>query len=127
MEVIINDIINIVPFLQKLVTIKLPARLAYRVVCLSNEIQNEADRIEKIRTQIADKYFEKDENGKFVLNEDKTGYKVKPELVQDYNMEILSFLSEKVELKSKKLPQDILDLMDDISATDLAQVTMFFE
>ena len=127
MEVTINDIINVIPFLQKLVTIKLPARLAYRMVCLSNEIQNEADRIEKIRTQIADKYFKKDENGKFALNEDKTGYKVKPELVQDYNMEILSFLREKVELKSKKLPQDILDLMDDISATDLSQITMFFE
>ena len=127
MEVTINDIINLIPFLQKLVTIKLPARLAYRVVCLSSEVQDEANRIEKIRNQIADKYFEKNENGKFVMNENKTGYKVKPELAQDYNMEILSFLNEKVELKSKKLPQDILDLMEDISATELAQVVMFFE
>lgn len=127
MEVTINDIINLIPFLQKLVTIKLPARLAYRVVCFSNEIQEEANRIEKIRNQIAAKYFEKDENGKFVMNENKTSYKVKPELAQDYNMEILSFLNEKVELKSKKLPQDILDLMEDISATELTQVVMFFE
>ena len=127
MEVTINDIINVIPFLQKLVTIKLPARLAYRVVCLSNEIQDEANRIEKIRSQIANKYFEKDEDGKFALNEDKTSYKVKPELAQEYNIDIFSFLNEKVELKSKKLPQDILDLMDDISATELSQVTMFFE
>lgn len=127
MEVTINDIINVIPFLQKLVTIKLPARLAYRVVCLSNEIQDETVRIEKIRSQIATKYFEKDENGKFVMNEKKTGYKVKPELAQDYSMEIFSFLNEKVELKSKKLPQDILDLMEDISATELTQVVMFFE
>lgn len=127
MEVTINDIINVIPFLQKLVTIKLPARLAYRVVCLSNEIQDEADRIEKIRSQIANKYFEKGEDGKFVLNKDKTSYKVKPELAQEYNIDIFSFLNEKVELKSKKLPQDILDLMDDISATELSQVAMFFE
>lgn len=127
MEVTINDIINVVPFLQKLVTIKLPARLAYRVVCLSNEIQDEANRIKKIRSQIANKYFEKDEDGKFALNKDKTSYKVKPELAQEYNIDIFSFLNEKVELKSKKLPQDILDLMDDISATELSQVTMFFE
>lgn len=127
MEVTINDIINVIPFLQKLVTIKLPARLAYRVVCLSNEIQDEANRIEKIRSQIANKYFEKDEDGKFALNEDKTSYKVKPELAQEYNIDIFSFLNEKVELKSKKLPQDILDLMDNISATELSQVTMFFE
>mgnify|MGYP000809203517 CR=1 FL=1 len=40
-EVTVNNIVNSIPFIQKLTTVKLPARLAYRVVCLVNEIQDE--------------------------------------------------------------------------------------
>ena len=126
-EVTVNNIVNSIPFIQKLVGIKLPARLAYRVVCLANEIDEESKRIDEIRKNIANKYFEKDTNGNFIVNESGTSYKVHPELVQDYINESNDFINEKVTLKCEKLPAEILDKMDDISASEMALSAIFFE
>lgn len=126
-EVTVNNIVNSIPFIQKLTTVKLPARLAYRVVCLANEIQDEYQRIDNIRKELADKYFEKDTEGNFVTDETGTSYKVRADAVEDYIKESEDFINEKVTLKSDKLPVEILDKMEDVSASEMVLCTVFFE
>lgn len=126
-EVTVNNIVNSIPFIQKLTTVKLPARLAYRVVCLVNEIQDEYQRIDSIRKELADKYFEKDAEGNFVTDETGISYKVRENVVEDYIKESEDFINEKVTLKSDKLPMEVLDKMDDISAAEMVLCAVFFE
>lgn len=120
----INDAI---PFFQKLVSLKLPAVLAFRVARLSEEIQKECDEIDKVRTNLMDKYFQKDENGQFLSDETSRSFKIIEGKEADYQKEVGDFLNEKVTLKSEKLPPAVLNDYDLVSPTDLVRLMDFFE
>lgn len=128
-KITINELTNSVPFFNKLSfsKTKYPANITYRIVALTMELEKQYKKLDDVRKQLAEKYFEKDENGSYKLNEDKTMYKIIPEKENAYTEELSSLLNEEVTIFSEKLPTSILESMADIDPSSMREVINFFE
>lgn len=128
-KITINELANSVPFFNRLSfsKTKLPANLSYRVVALSLELEKEYQKLDDVRKQLAEKYFEKNDDGSYKLNEDKTMYKIIPDKESAYTEELANLLNEQVTIYSEKLPTSILECMDDIDPSSMREVINFFE
>lgn len=128
-KVTINELTNSVPFFSRLSfsKTKLPANLSYRIVALTMELEKQYKKLDDVRKQLAEKYFEKNDDGSYKLNEDKTMYKIIPEKENAYTEELSDLLNEEVTIFSEKLPASILENMDDIDPSSMREVINFFE
>lgn len=109
MTVTLNTIMNSTEVLQQLLNINFPARTAYKIARLLAEIEKEQEIVHKTRTQLIDKYGQKDENGKFILNEEKN-IQLKPDCVEKFNQELMELLETNIELTSPYLKLEELEI-----------------
>ena len=109
MTVTLNTIMGSTEVLQQLLNINFPARTAYKIARLLAEIEKEQEIVHKTRTQLIDKYGQKDENGKFILNEEKN-IQLKPDCVEKFNQELMELLETNIELTSPYLTLEELEI-----------------
>lgn len=109
MTVTLNTIMSSTEVLQQLLNINFPARTAYKIARLLAEIEKEQEIVHKTRTQLIDKYGQKDENGKFILNEEKN-IQLKPDCVEKFNQELMELLETNIELTSPYLKLEELEI-----------------
>lgn len=109
MTVTLNTIMGSTEVLQQLLNINFPARTAYKIARLLAEIEKEQEIVHKTRTQLIDKYGQKDESGKFILNEEKN-IQLKPDCVEKFNQELMELLETNVELTSPYLTLEELEI-----------------
>jgi len=109
MTVTLNTIMGSTEVLQQLLNINFPARTAYKIARLLAEIEKEQEIVHKTRTQLIDKYGQKDENGKFILNEEKN-IQLKPDCVEKFNQELMELLETNIELTSPYLKLEELEI-----------------
>ena len=63
--------------LQKdIINKKMPIKIAYKFTRLFKEIQGQIDFFNSTIEKLINEYGQKDENGNFILTEDKTGVKI---------------------------------------------------
>ena len=109
MTVTLNTIMGSTEVLQQLLNINFPARTAYKIARLLAEIEKEQEIVHKTRTQLIDKYGQKDESGKFILNEEKN-IQLKPDCVEKFNQELMELLETNIELTSPYLTLEELEM-----------------
>ena len=109
MTVTLNTIMGSTEVLQQLLNINFPARTAYKIARLLAEIEKEQEIVHKTRTQLIDKYGQKDESGKFILNEEKN-IQLKPDCVEKFNQELMELLETNIELTSPYLTLEELEI-----------------
>lgn len=109
MTVTLNTIMGSTEVLQQLLNINFPARTAYKIARLLAEIEKEQEIVHKTRTQLIDKYGQKDESGKFILNEEKN-IQLKPDCVEKFNQELMELLETNIELTSPYLKLEELEI-----------------
>lgn len=109
MTVTLNTIMSSTEVLQQLLNINFPARTAYKIARLLAEIEKEQEIVHKTRTQLIDKYGQKDESGKFILNEEKN-IQLKPDCVEKFNQELMELLETNIELTSPYLKLEELEI-----------------
>lgn len=109
MTVTLNTIMGSTEVLQQLLNINFPARTAYKIARLLAEIEKEQEIVHKTRTQLIDKYGQKDESGKFILNEEKN-IQLKSDCVEKFNQELMELLETNIELTSPYLKLEELEI-----------------
>lgn len=109
MTVTLNTIMGSTEVLQQLLNINFPARTAYKIARLLAEIEKEQEIVHKTRTQLINKYGQKDESGKFILNEEKN-IQLKPDCVEKFNQELMELLETNIELTSPYLKLEELEI-----------------
>lgn len=109
MTVTLNTIMGSTEVLQQLLNINFPARTAYKIARLLAEIEKEQEIVHKTRTQLIDKYGQKDDSGKFILNEEKN-IQLKPDCVEKFNQELMELLETNIELTSPYLTLEELEI-----------------
>ena len=105
-----RQIVESVSHLSKLVQQKLPAKTAFRMSKLIKQIENVQESYNEAVKKVQDTYFEKDDEGNYVVEDNH--YKVKEEHREDYTKEMKELLDDETEIKFKKLKLEHLGKID---------------
>lgn len=107
-----------------------PVELSYAISANVEELQKEAERIEKERTKLCEQYAEKDEKGNPVMVdsilEGKTvkEYKMNEEKKRELKKEYETLLETEIEIKIRKVKTEVLSRCEASERYDLPSVAM---
>lgn len=103
----------------------MPIKVTYKFTRLFKEVQEQVDFFNKTMQNIIQQYGEKDENGEFVLTENKSGVMIKKDKY-DECMEKVNELNN-LEIDLQYNPIFTLDELDglDLSVGDLSKLMAF--
>lgn len=94
----------------------LPIKLGYAITCNLDKLQKHAERIEKTRKELCERYCRKDADGnplmvdKFVGGVKEKSYDLEPEDLKEMNREYEDFMeNEEVEIEIRKAKYDLLE------------------
>ncbi|MBQ4060589.1 MAG: hypothetical protein IJD46_01055 [Bacilli bacterium] len=85
-------------FYNKIKDIKMPIKLAYKFSKLMREIDNERFFYQNKLQSIIEAYGEKDNDGNFVLTQDKSGVQIKKEDLEKCQKEVMELSNLDVEI-----------------------------
>lgn len=120
-----SDLLNATETLQKLSQKELKARLALQISRLLKEGEREIQNFNEVRTNLINKYGEKDENGELVTDEDKN-CKILNDQIEIFSKELNELVGMEIEINANKI--NIADLENmDFTPADMAVLEPFME
>lgn len=98
-----EQLMNSVDVIQKLINLPTPlsAKISYQIIRIAREVETEYNLFQKSRTELIQKYVEKDENGEPILNNDR--YQITPNKQKDFAKEYNDIMSSTIELNVEPL------------------------
>ena len=120
----IQDAMAFNQFYQKVGNMKMPVKVAYKLMQINSKLQSDLTFFQGRLQRILQDYGEKDENGQLMSNGE--GIKIKPELMEKAQKEI-DELNE-LEIVDPKITLD-LDELEDLKLTpyDMAAIAPFLD
>lgn len=120
-------IVNTINALVKLNNTQLPIKVAYAISKNVNKIESELKVYNTERNKLANKYGEKDKEGKLKVDENGN-VPLKEEYIEDYNRDIKELLSieNEIDIHMIKL-DDLLNSNYDISPAELSAIDFMIE
>lgn len=119
MKIKVGDFRNAFGSLQKLLTIDLEFKLAYRLRKIAKKIIGEMQDLEEIRIELVKKYSVKD---------DKGNYNVPPERMEEFNKKYALMLNEEINIEIQRIPYELLEKSGvKFSAIDIKNIEPFME
>ena len=110
--------------LSRLAYANVPIAVAYQVSKIVKTVSNELKTIRENQLKLAEKYGEKDEDGKLV---ERDGiYPVKPEHQEEFSKEMQALLKETCNLNINKISIERLDGCINFSASEFNTLEKFF-
>lgn len=98
MTVKMYQVLEFENFYNKIKDIKMPIKLAYKFSKLMREIDNERIFYQNKLQSIIEAYGEKDNDGNFVLTQDKSGVQIKKEDLEKCQKEVMELSNLDVEI-----------------------------
>ena len=109
MKVRMYQVLDFETIYNKIKDIKMPIKTTYNFAKLAREINEEKLFYQQELQRIIDNFGERDENGNFVLTEDKSGVQIKKENLNECQKEIIALSNLEVEIKGINLNIDELE------------------
>lgn len=102
-ELTMDQLMNSVDVIQKLINSPTPlsAKISYQIIRIAREVESEYNLFQKSRTELIQKYAEKNENGEPILNNDR--YQIIPDEQQDFTKEYNEMMSATIQLNVEPL------------------------
>lgn len=120
-----SDLLNATETLQKLSQKELKARLALQISRLLKEGEREIQNFNEVRTNLINKYGEKDENGELVTDENKN-CKILNDQIEIFSKELNELVDMEIEINANKIKIADLENMD-FTPADMAVLEPFME
>ena len=102
-ELTMDQLMNSVDVIQKLINSPTPlsAKISYQIIRIAREVESEYNLFQKSRTELIQKYAEKNENGEPILNNDR--YQIVPDEQQDFTKEYNDMMSATIQINAEPL------------------------
>jgi len=107
-KVKLGDLELVSEVIRRIANSRLPVRAAYWISRSLKPINDELAGLANLKNDLAQKYGEKDENGKLILSEDKRGVKLAPATVEEYWKELKELFETETEIMIHPLSLDML-------------------
>ena len=120
-----SDLLNATETLQKLSQKELKARLALQISRLLKEGEREIQNFNEVRTNLINKYGEKDEKGELVTDENKN-CKILNDQIEIFSKELNELVDMEIEINANKIKIADLENMN-FTPTDMAVLEPFME
>lgn len=111
-DVTITQVLNATEALGVLRTKSIPARAAFRVARVVQEISEIKQHFDEAVRDLVDRYAQKDENGEYVRSEDNMAIMLIPGKVDEYNKEIADLQAQTITLDGDKILSEDLDAVE---------------
>lgn len=119
MKINLNDVVNSVDIVKKLIEYKLPVKTSFRLMTLVKTLDAKLQTFEECRVSLVKKYGE--------LNEETQQISVKPENVEEFAKEYQELLKEEFEVDFSKIGVESLPDDVSISVSELQKVSWLIE
>lgn len=106
--VTLRDAVNNTDILRQLSTMTLKGRTAYDVGKLLKRLEDELNLFTETRTNLINRYANKDENGELVIDPETQEYKFTEENMRAFVDEINAVLDREIEINANKIKLDDL-------------------
>jgi hypothetical protein len=106
----LRDIVDNIGLLQDFSQQKMSAVAAYKAARLLGQLTDEYNLFQKSRSNLIDKYCEKDENGQMKVNGDNAT--IKKECIPEFEKEMQSLLDTKLEFNCSKFTLNELENLE---------------
>lgn len=126
MKVKMHQILDFELVYNKIKNTKMPIKTIYNFAKFAREINNEKEFYQQELQRIIDNFGERDENGNFVLTEDKTGIQIKKELLNECQKEIALLSNLEIEIKGISLSIDELENVE-LTLSEMEILMAFIE
>ena len=123
-KVNLNDVLNATETFKIIMQQPVRGSIAFKIARLARELDKEMQTFNQEKQKLFDKYGEKDENGKLVI--ENNIIKFPPENMQVINDELNALLDTELEINADKLSIDTLDQFE-LTPQQMMNVEMFFE
>lgn len=106
-EIIVENIVVAKEIIDKISKISFSGRSAFVIARLIREINREYDIFEETRTQLVNKYANKDENGELIVNDGMV--KIPANKMNDYHKEVNEILKTQLTIAAEPLAFEWLE------------------
>ena len=125
---LMTDIIALKELYPKLKTSKLPAKLAYKLVRIFDEVDKQAQIYTTMFSEIVNDCAQKDENGNPILTENGTQVALLEDKIQECGERMAELNTLAVEIETKyTLSLDDLDNFEDLTLEDIKVLSPFID
>lgn len=107
----LSNIIDSTEALKALMTKPLKARTAFAVARIAREVEKEYNLFNQSRTELIQKYGEKDENGELKVTEEGN-YTVSKDNIAEFNTSFQELLDTEIEINAEPVSMDDLGDVD---------------
>ena len=107
----LSNIIDSTEALRTLMTKPLKARTAFAVARIAREVEKEYNLFNQSRTELIQKYGEKDENGELKVTEEGN-YTVSKDNIAEFNASFQELLDTEIEINAEPVSMDDLGDVD---------------
>lgn len=107
----LSNIIDSTEALKALMTKPLKARTAFAVARIAREVEKEYNLFNQSRTELIQKYGEKDENGELKVTEEGN-YTVSKDNIAEFNTSFQELLDTEIEVNAEPVSMDDLGDVD---------------
>lgn len=128
MNISMTDIVSLKELYPKLKASKLPAKLAYKMVRIFDEVDKQAQIYAKMFSEIVNDCAQKDENGNPILTENGTQVALLEDKIQECGARMAELNTLVVEIETKyTLSLDELDNFGDLTLEDIKLLSPFID
>lgn len=128
MKIIMSDIIKLKELYPKLKNSKLPAKLAYKLVRIFDEVDKQAQIYATMFSEIVNDCAQKDENGAPIFTENGTQVALLEDKIQECGERMTELNNLMVEFEVKyTLDLDDLDMFEGITLDDIKILSPFID
>ena len=120
-----NDLLNATETLQKLSQKELKAKLALQISRILKEGEREIQNFNEVRTNLINKYGEKDSEGQLVTDENDN-CKIPNDQVDNFSKELNELVNMDIEINANKVKLDDLENID-FTPADMFALEPFIE
>lgn len=128
MQIKMTDIVALKELYPKLKESKLPAKLAYKLVCIFDEIDKQAQIYTTMFSEIINDCAQKDKNGNPILTENGTQVALLEDKIQECGERMMELNNLMVELDVKyTLTLDDLDMFEELTLDHIKLLSPFID
>lgn len=128
MNISMTNIISLKELYPKLKASKLPAKLAYKLVRIFDEVDKQAQIYANMFSEIINDCAQKDENGNPILTENGTQVALLEDKIQECGARMTELNALAVEIETKyTLSLDDLDNFEDLTLEDIKLLSPFID